>query len=68
MRLLWQRAKQVIEPSAAIALAAVLAYRQRFAGQRVGIILSGGNVDADALPALFATASLATAADSPSRY
>ena len=67
MRLLWQRAKQVIEPSAAIALAAVLAYRERFAGQRVGIILSGGNVDADALPALFATASLATATDAPSR-
>jgi len=56
MRLLWQRAKQVIEPSAAIALAAVLANPGRFAGQRVGIILSGGNVDADALPALFAVA------------
>ncbi len=54
MRQLWQRAKQVVEPSAAIALAAVLAYPLRFAGQRVGIVLSGGNVDADALPALFA--------------
>ena len=53
MRLLWQRTKQVVEPSGAIALAAVLAYRERFAGQRVGVILSGGNVDADALPALF---------------
>ena len=56
MRLLWQRAKQVIEPSAAIALAAVLANPGRFAGQRVGIVLSGGNVDADALPGLFASA------------
>ncbi|MHB8912704.1 MAG: threonine/serine dehydratase [Lysobacter sp.] len=56
MRLLWQRAKQVVEPSAAIALAAVLAHPGRFAGQRVGLILSGGNVDADALPALFAAA------------
>jgi threonine dehydratase len=56
MRLLWQRTKQVIEPSGAIALAAVLSYRERFAGQRVGVILSGGNVDADALPALFASA------------
>ena len=54
MRLLWQRAKQVVEPSSAIALAAVLAHPQRFAGQRVGIVLSGGNVDADALPALLA--------------
>ena len=64
MRLLWQRTKQVIEPSAAIALAAVMAYPERFAGQRVGIILSGGNVDADALPALFAAAA---DADDPSR-
>lgn len=53
MRLLWQRLKLVVEPSSAIALAAVLARRDRFAGQRVGIILSGGNVDLDALPALF---------------
>ena len=39
MRLLWQRTKQLVEPSGAIALAAVLAYRERFAGQRVGVIL-----------------------------
>jgi len=50
MRLLWQRCKQLVEPSSAIALAAVLAHPQRFAGQRVGIVLSGGNVD----PAAFA--------------
>lgn len=55
MRLLWERLKQLVEPSAALALAAVLAHRQCFAGQRVGIILTGGNVDLDALPALFAT-------------
>jgi len=54
MRLLWQRTKQLVEPSSAITLAAVLADPGRFAGQRVGIILSGGNVDPDALPALFA--------------
>ncbi|RNF83749.1 pyridoxal-phosphate dependent enzyme [Montanilutibacter psychrotolerans] len=54
MRLLWQRAKLLVEPSSAIALAAVLAEPARFAGKRVGIILSGGNVDADALPTLFA--------------
>ena len=53
MRLLWQRLKLVVEPSSAIALAAVLARRERFAGQRVGVVLSGGNVDLDALPALF---------------
>ena len=50
MRLLWQRMKQVVEPSAAITLAAVLGNRERFAGQRVGLVLSGGNVDLDALP------------------
>ncbi len=50
MRLLWQVLKQVVEPSSAIALAAVLAEPARFAGQRVGVVLSGGNVDLDALP------------------
>ncbi|MCW1975929.1 pyridoxal-phosphate dependent enzyme [Xanthomonas campestris] len=50
MRLLWQVLKQVVEPSSAIALAAVLADPARFAGKRVGVILSGGNVDLDALP------------------
>ena len=56
MRLLWQRGKLLVEPSSAIAFAAVLAHRDRFAGQRVGIILSGGNVDLDALSQLFALA------------
>lgn len=50
MRLLWQVIKQVVEPSSAIALAAILAEPARFAGQRVGVVLSGGNVDLDALP------------------
>ncbi|TWH99119.1 threonine dehydratase [Luteimonas cucumeris] len=59
MRLIWQRTKQLVEPSSAIALAAVLAHRDVFAGRRVGIILSGGNVDLDALP-LFADQRLST--------
>jgi threonine dehydratase len=50
MRLLWERLKLVIEPSGAIAFAAVLRHRERFAGRRVGIVLSGGNVDLDRLP------------------
>ena len=49
MRLLWDVLKQVVEPSSATVLAAVLAQPQRFAGLRVGLVLSGGNVD---LPAL----------------
>lgn len=56
MRLLWQRTKQLVEPSSAVALAAVLGHRERFEGLRVGIVLSGGNVDLDALPELFARA------------
>lgn len=50
MRLLWERLKLVVEPSGAIGFAAVLADPARFAGRRVGIVLSGGNVDLDALP------------------
>lgn len=45
LRMLWTRMKQLVEPSSAIALAAVLANRALFAGRRVGIVLSGGNVD-----------------------
>jgi threonine dehydratase len=55
LRLFWQRTKQLIEPSSAVALAAILGHRERFVGQRVGVILSGGNVDLDALAALLAS-------------
>jgi threonine dehydratase len=54
MRLLWQVTKQVVEPSSAIALAALLSRREAFAGKRVGLILTGGNVDLAALPWLAA--------------
>lgn len=50
MRLFWQITKQLVETSSAIALAAVLQDPVRFAGQRIGVLLSGGNVDLDALP------------------
>lgn len=50
MKLLWQHLKQVVEPSSATVLAALLKHRQEFAGRRVGVILSGGNVDLDNLP------------------
>jgi threonine dehydratase len=49
MALLWRDLKQVIEPSGAVALAAVAADPNRFAGQRIGVVLSGGNLDIDAL-------------------
>jgi threonine dehydratase len=54
LRLLWSRTKQLVEPSSATVLAAVLAHRELFAGRNVGVVLSGGNVDFDALPALLA--------------
>ena len=50
MRLLWERLKLVVEPSSAVPLAVVLRHRARFAGRRLGIILSGGNVDLEKLP------------------
>ena len=50
MRLLWERMKIVVEPSAAVPLAAVLARRELFSGRKVGVILSGGNVDLERLP------------------
>lgn len=56
MRLLWSRGKQLVEPSSATVLAAVLANPALFEGRRIGLILTGGNVDLDALPNLFALA------------
>lgn len=50
LRLTWERIKLVVEPSAAVPLAVVLAHPEAFAGLRVGLILSGGNVDLDRLP------------------
>ena len=50
MRLIWTRMKIIIEPSSAAALAALLKQKSTFKGQRIGIILSGGNVDLDHLP------------------
>ena len=50
MRLLWDELKLVVEPSAATGLAAVLAHPEHFRGRRVGVILTGGNVDLEQLP------------------
>lgn len=50
MRLLWERMKIIIEPSCAVPLAAVIQQKERFEGKKVGIILSGGNVDLGKLP------------------
>lgn len=50
MKLIWKRMKIVMEPSSAVPLATVLKNRDVFAGKRVGIIITGGNVDLDKLP------------------
>lgn len=50
MRLLWERLKTVVEPSGAIALAAIFGAPERFSGRRIGVLVSGGNVDLDTLP------------------
>lgn len=50
MRLVWERMKVVIEPSAAVPLAAIMEGKLDVQGKRVAIVLSGGNVDLDALP------------------
>ncbi|MFC5741566.1 pyridoxal-phosphate dependent enzyme [Dyella tabacisoli] len=50
MKWLWRELKQVVEVSSATVLAAMLQQPQLFAGKRVGLVLTGGNVDLDALP------------------
>ena len=50
MRTIWETMKIIIEPSAAVPYAAILESKIDIGGKRVGIILTGGNVDLDALP------------------
>lgn len=50
MRVIWERMKIIVEPSSAVALAVLIKERPLFEGKKVGIILSGGNVDLDNLP------------------
>lgn len=50
MRLIWERAKLVVEPSGAVAAAPVLHKKIDVRGKKVGIILSGGNLDLSSLP------------------
>jgi len=50
MRLTWERMKIIIEPSSAVPLAVVMTYPSYFEGKKVGLILTGGNVDLGKLP------------------
>ncbi|WP_163716357.1 pyridoxal-phosphate dependent enzyme [Mangrovibacterium lignilyticum] len=50
MRMIWERMKIIVEPSSAVPLAAILENKLDVRGKKVGIILSGGNVDLEKLP------------------
>jgi threonine dehydratase len=50
MRMIWERMKIIVEPSAAVPLAALVEGKIDFSGKRIGIILSGGNADLNKLP------------------
>jgi len=54
MRLIWERLKVIIEPSCSVPFAAVLKEKSKFKGKKVGIILTGGNVDMERAMKLFA--------------
>ena len=50
MKITWKHLRIVMEPSCAVPLATILKNKDRFAGKRVGVIVTGGNVDLDKLP------------------
>lgn len=50
MKLIWERMKIVVEPSAAVPLAVIMEQPARFSGKKVALIVSGGNTDLDNLP------------------
>ena len=52
MRIIWERMKIVVEPSAAVPLGAILEHLDRIDGRRVGVLLSGGNVDLEQIGSL----------------
>jgi threonine dehydratase len=58
MKLIWERMKIIVEPSCAVPLAAVLKNKEKFRGKRVGVILSGGNVDLSKAMEMFSSLSL----------
>ena len=50
MMLVWQRMKIIIEPSSAVAVAVIVKNQEMFRGMKVGVILTGGNIDLRKLP------------------
>lgn len=50
MKLIWERMKIIVEPSAAVPLAALFKNKDKFKGQKIGIIITGGNFDFSTMP------------------
>ena len=50
MKIIWERMKIIIEPSAAVTLAAIIENKNIFKGKKTGVVLTGGNVDLANLP------------------
>ena len=50
MKTIWERMKVIVEPSSAVTLGAVFTQPEKFAGKKVGLIITGGNVNLDDLP------------------
>lgn len=50
MRMVWERMKIIVEPSCSIALAALIKRKELMQGKKIGLIMSGGNVDLNQLP------------------
>ena len=50
MRAMWESLKVIVEPSSAVPYAAFVERKVSLAGKRVGIIITGGNLDLDSLP------------------
>ena len=50
MKLIWQRLKIICEPSCSLPLAGVLKNKDKFKGKKIGIVITGGNIDLDNLP------------------
>jgi len=50
MQLIWERMKIIVEPSSATVLAVIKENPRHFSGKRIGLIISGGNVDLRRLP------------------
>ena len=50
MKLIWQRLKIICEPSCSLPLAGIIKNKDEFKGKKIGVVITGGNIDLDSLP------------------